>query len=389
MNTVDGYAMSSWESGYGDFVFKPDLSTLRLMPWHAGTRAGPVRPRLGRRPPRRRLAAADPAPPDRPAGRARARRLRRHRARVHRLQRRLRGRPGTRATATSSPANQYNVDYSLIGTGRVEHLLRRIRNGMTGRRHVRRVGQGRVQPRPARDRLPLRRRADHLRQPRHLQDRGEGDRPGRGHEPDVHGQVRRARGQLLSHPHQPALTGGRPGAGRRRTARVLPDDGALPGRPAGRPAGAHLLLRAQHQLLQALRARQLRADRHGLGPGQPHLRVPGRRPRRVAAGGEPGAGRRREPLPGRRRADRRRPARHRQRAAARAGVHRQRLRVATSRGSRPTCATPPTCCAGSELAQAAFGPEVVDHYLNAARIELAAYDAAVTDWERFRGFERL
>ena len=61
----------------------------------------------------------------------------------------------------------------------------------------------------------------------------------------------------------------------------------------------------------------------------------------------------------------------------------------TSRGSRPPCATRPTCSAGSELAQAAFGPEVVDHYLNAARIELAAYDAAVTDWERFRGFERL
>jgi glutamine synthetase len=45
--------------------------------------------------------------------------------------------------------------------------------------------------------------------------------------------------------------------------------------------------------------------------------------------------------------------------------------------------------ARSELAKAAFGPEVVEHYLNAARIELAAYDAAVTDWERIRGFERL
>ena len=50
MNTVGGYAMSSWESGYGDFVFKPDLSTLRLMPWHEGTRPGPVRPAVGRRP---------------------------------------------------------------------------------------------------------------------------------------------------------------------------------------------------------------------------------------------------------------------------------------------------------------------------------------------------
>ncbi|MDQ3579000.1 MAG: glutamine synthetase, partial [Actinomycetota bacterium] len=37
----------------------------------------------------------------------------------------------------------------------------------------------------------------------------------------------------------------------------------------------------------------------------------------------------------------------------------------------------------------AFGDEVVAHYLNAARVELAAYDAAVTDWERVRGFERL
>ncbi len=29
------------------------------------------------------------------------------------------------------------------------------------------------------------------------------------------------------------------------------------------------------------------------------------------------------------------------------------------------------------------------HYLNAADVELAAFDAAVTDWERVRGFERL
>ena len=37
MNTVDGYAMSSWERGYGDFVLVPDLATLRLLPWLAGT----------------------------------------------------------------------------------------------------------------------------------------------------------------------------------------------------------------------------------------------------------------------------------------------------------------------------------------------------------------
>src|SRR3954463_7197000 len=45
--------------------------------------------------------------------------------------------------------------------------------------------------------------------------------------------------------------------------------------------------------------------------------------------------------------------------------------------------------AQSAVARDAFGPEVVEHYLNNARVELEAYDAAVTDWERFRGFERL
>src|SRR5271156_5897835 len=37
MNTVDGFAMSSWEQGYGDFVMRPDLSTLRPVAWQPGT----------------------------------------------------------------------------------------------------------------------------------------------------------------------------------------------------------------------------------------------------------------------------------------------------------------------------------------------------------------
>jgi glutamine synthetase len=45
--------------------------------------------------------------------------------------------------------------------------------------------------------------------------------------------------------------------------------------------------------------------------------------------------------------------------------------------------------AQSAIARDAFGQEVVDHYLNNARVELEAFDAAVTDWERYRGFERL
>jgi len=43
----------------------------------------------------------------------------------------------------------------------------------------------------------------------------------------------------------------------------------------------------------------------------------------------------------------------------------------------------------SKVAHEAFGRSVLDHYLNAARIESRAYETAVTDWERFRGFERF
>ena len=43
----------------------------------------------------------------------------------------------------------------------------------------------------------------------------------------------------------------------------------------------------------------------------------------------------------------------------------------------------------SALAREVFGDETVDHYAHAARTEVAAFDAAVTDWERVRGFERL
>src|SRR5690349_18570486 len=37
MNTVDGYEMSSWSTGYGDFVMRPDFGTLRRVPWQPGT----------------------------------------------------------------------------------------------------------------------------------------------------------------------------------------------------------------------------------------------------------------------------------------------------------------------------------------------------------------
>jgi glutamine synthetase len=45
--------------------------------------------------------------------------------------------------------------------------------------------------------------------------------------------------------------------------------------------------------------------------------------------------------------------------------------------------------AASAIAREAFGDRVVDHYTNMAEVEMRNFDAAVTDWERYRSFERM
>jgi glutamine synthetase len=44
---------------------------------------------------------------------------------------------------------------------------------------------------------------------------------------------------------------------------------------------------------------------------------------------------------------------------------------------------------GSEWVAATFGEDVQRHYTNMGRIEIEAFARTITDWERFRGFERL
>jgi glutamine synthetase len=129
MNTVDGYAMSSWSSGYGDFVMKPDFASMRRVPWQEGTvlvladvewlDGSPVvaSPRQILRKQLERLDAAG-----------------------------MKAYVGTELEfivfqdtfeeawdagyRNLTPANQYNVDYSILGTSRVEPLLRSIRLNM-------------------------------------------------------------------------------------------------------------------------------------------------------------------------------------------------------------------------------------------------------------------
>jgi glutamine synthetase len=131
MNTVGGYAMSSWDLGYGDFVFRPDLSTLRRVPWHEGTA----------------LVMCDIEWEDGTPVVASPRQILRRQ--LHELASRgWQAMVGTelefivfrdsyeeawrKGYRDVAPANDYNVDYSMLGTARIEPLLRAIRNGMSG-----------------------------------------------------------------------------------------------------------------------------------------------------------------------------------------------------------------------------------------------------------------
>ncbi len=129
MNTVAGYAISSWERGYGDFEFVPDWDTLRLLTHHPKTAMVQCD-----------LVWLDHAPV-----------LQSPRTILKQQLERVADRGMTALAGTElefiafetsyedahhlgwrdlTPVNQYNVDYSILGTSRAEPLLRDIRNHM-------------------------------------------------------------------------------------------------------------------------------------------------------------------------------------------------------------------------------------------------------------------
>lgn len=131
MNTVAGYAVSGWDTGYGDMVMKPDLTTLRRIPWLPGTALvlADVERHDG--------SAVEPAP---------RRVLRRQLDRLHGS--------GLQAYAATelefmvfddsyreawasgyrglTPAGDYNMDYAVMASSRIEPLLHDIRRHMQG-----------------------------------------------------------------------------------------------------------------------------------------------------------------------------------------------------------------------------------------------------------------
>jgi glutamine synthetase len=130
MNTVEGYEMSSWERGYRDFALIPDLNTLRLIPWQPGAV----------------LVLADVAWLDHTDVVASPRQvLRKQIAELEKAG--MVPMCGTelefvvfkdtyeeawnKGYKNLIPVNQYNVDYSILGGSRIEPLLRDIRLGMS------------------------------------------------------------------------------------------------------------------------------------------------------------------------------------------------------------------------------------------------------------------
>jgi glutamine synthetase len=126
---VPGYELMSLDQGYGDFGFAPDVATLRLAPWQAGAaiilcdivlpdhRPVPVAPRSLLKAQLERLAAHG---------------LTAFAATELEfiLFKNSYEDAWDRAYRGLTPANQYNNDYSILGTARVEPLIRSIRNAM-------------------------------------------------------------------------------------------------------------------------------------------------------------------------------------------------------------------------------------------------------------------
>jgi glutamine synthetase len=131
MNTVDGYPMSSWETGYGDMVMNPDMDTLRVIPWLSSTALVMTN-----------LSMTDGTPvPQSPRAILQAQ--------IARLaEKGLVPFVGTelefivfdntyrdawsKGYTGLTPSSDYNIDYAILASTRMEPLLRDIRNGMDG-----------------------------------------------------------------------------------------------------------------------------------------------------------------------------------------------------------------------------------------------------------------
>jgi glutamine synthetase len=131
MNTVAGYAMSGWDTGYGDMVMRPDLATLRLIPWLPGTALVLADLAWGDGSP---VAASPRGVLRRQLERLRERGLAAYVATE--LEFIVFDQTYRQASASGyrglTPASDYNMDYAVGASTRMEPLLRDLRLGLAG-----------------------------------------------------------------------------------------------------------------------------------------------------------------------------------------------------------------------------------------------------------------
>jgi glutamine synthetase len=382
MNTVDGYEMASWEKGYGDFVMRPDLSTLRHVPWHEATA----------------MCMADLEWADGSEVVASPRQVLRRQ--IARLAER-----GWHANASTEleflvfrdtyedawrksyrdlePANLYNIDYSLLGTARIEPLIRRIRNAMTGAglevensKGECNLGQHEINFHYA-DALTI--ADEHTIYKNGAKEIAAQDGMSisfiakyderEGNSCHIHFSLADADGSLFARDRSAfeAFLAGQLACMRELTLFLAPNVNSYKRFAAGSFAPTAVAWANDN------RTCSIRVVGHGEGLRfenraggadlNPYLALSA-----LIAAGVHGVERSLELEP----------------------AYQGNAYVATDKPRLPsTLLEARDLFATSDVAREAFGQEVVDHYVNAADVELLAFNAAVTDWERLRGFERL
>jgi glutamine synthetase len=384
MATVDGYAMSSWERGYGDMVLAPDLATLRPVPWQEGTVICLSDVRW--------LDGTEVAPSPRQI-------LRRQLARL--AERGWTANAGTelefmvfldtyeeawhKSYRDLRPANLYNVDYSLLGTARVEPLIRRIRNCMAAAgmevedsKGECNFGQHEINFRYA---DALRTADEHAIFKNGAKEIAAEEGVAisfmakfderEGNSCHIHFSLADEDGPLFARAENERLfesfLAGQLACLREMTLLLAPNVNSYK-RYAAASFAPTTVAWGHDNRTCSLRvvghgASKRFENRVGGADLNPYLALSA-----IIASGLHGVEQGLELEPA---------------LVGNAYTAQERERVPqTLRDARELFAA-------SAIARAAFGEDVVAHYLNAADVELNAFQAAVTDWERFRGFERL
>jgi glutamine synthetase len=381
MTPVDGYAMASWERGYGDFVMRPDLDTLRPVPWQQGTV----------------LCLADIGWQDGSDVAASPRQmLRRQLARL--AERGWTANAGTelefivfrdtyedawrRGYRELEPANLYNVDYSLLGTARVEPLIRRIRNSMEAAgmlvedsKGECNLGQHEINFRYG---DALRTADDHVVYKNAAKEMAAQDGMSitfmakyderEGNSCHIHFSLADEEGPVFARDRAvfEAFVAGQLACLRELTLMLAPNVNSYKRYAAGSFAPTAVAWGHDNRTC-SLRivgeGASLRFENRAGGADlNPYHALAA-----IIAAGLHGidAGLELEP------------------------VYEGNAYLADKPRLPTSLRDARDLFAASDVASAAFGEDVVDHYARAAEVELEAFGAAVTDWERYRGFERL